>query len=203
MDDQILKEDCDLYFLNQTLDRAETLSNTETPNSYVFLDSNRRVLLKIIEISAKSFRLPIPFLFGGRSFNFQIKASDDSCLLSLVKLSSFYFSGMDILDANGKKIAHINHKFKFGARYFEVLDLSGAIILTALSGITEPSTYRLRKVAVNVGSIHKKWSGIANELFSDADCYAIEIKKVLSDFDKLLCFSLALLIDMKFFEKKC
>jgi hypothetical protein len=52
-----------------------------------------------------------------------------------------------------------------------------------------------------VGLVQKRWSGLANEMFTDADNFGVDLSGVTDPRLKLLAFAAVVLIDIVHFEK--
>jgi uncharacterized protein YxjI len=65
----------------------------------------------------------------------------------------------------------------------------------------KPWTFEIRSGERVVGMIQKRWSGLAKEMFSDADDFGVELSNATDARLKLLAFAAVVLIDVVHFEK--
>ncbi|OTF79273.1 phospholipid scramblase 2-like protein [Euroglyphus maynei] len=89
-----------------------------------------------------------------------------------------------ILNATGQKVLHIEGPFM-------TFSCGGDVDFNVLSNDGETT----------VGKISKQWSGLAREMFTDADRFGIEFPRDLDVSIKAVLLGATFLIDFMFFEK--
>ena len=138
----------------------------------------------------------LPFLFEIRNSNNEIEAS-------ISRGWTFFLSKIIIKDAIGNKIGSVQQKFKIIKPGFKIFNNMG-IIIAEISGDWKAWNFVITDNSnVPIGSISKKWAGIAKEFFTTADKYNVNIDPNYSNKEnKIVILSSALTIDMVLKESK-
>ncbi len=138
----------------------------------------------------------LPFLFEIRNSNNEIEAS-------ISRGWTFFLSKIIIKDAIGNKIGSVQQKFKIIKPGFKIFNNMGMII-AEISGDWKAWNFVITDNSnVPIGSISKKWAGIAKEFFTTADKYNVNIDPNYSNKEnKIVILSSALTIDMVLKESK-
>lgn len=138
----------------------------------------------------------LPFLFEIRNSNNEIEAS-------ISRGWTFFLSKIIIKDAIGNKIGSVQQKFKIIKPGFKIFNNMGMII-AEISGDWKAWNFVITDNSnVPIGSISKKWAGIAKEFFTTADKYNVNIDPNYSNKEnKIVILSSAITIDMVLKESK-
>jgi len=138
----------------------------------------------------------LPFLFEIRNSNNEIEAS-------ISRGWTFFLSKIIIKDAIGNKIGSVQQKFKIIKPGFKIFNNMGMII-AEISGDWKAWNFVITDNSnVPIGSISKKWVGIAKEFFTTADKYNVSIDPNYSNKEnKIIILSSAITIDMVLKESK-
>lgn len=138
----------------------------------------------------------LPFLFEIRNSNNEIEAS-------ISRGWTFFLSKIIIKDAIGNIIGSVQQKFKIIKPGFKIFNNMG-IIIAEISGDWKAWNFVITDNSnVPIGSISKKWAGIAKEFFTTADKYNVNIDPNYSNKEnKIVILSSALTIDMVLKESK-
>lgn len=138
----------------------------------------------------------LPFLFEIRNSNNEIEAS-------ISRGWTFFLSKIIIKDAIGNKIGSVQQKFKIIKPGFKIFNNMGMII-AEISGDWKAWNFVITDNSnVPIGSISKKWVGIAKEFFTTADKYNVNIDPNYSiKENKIVILASAITIDMVLKESK-
>ena len=138
----------------------------------------------------------LPFLFEIRNSNNEIEAS-------ISRGWTFFLSKIIIKDAIGNKIGSVQQKFKIIKPGFKIFNNMG-IIIAEISGDWKAWNFVITDNSnVPIGSISKKWAGIAKEFFTTADKYNVNIDPNYSiKENKIVILASAITIDMVLKESK-
>ncbi|SEW40013.1 Scramblase [Chitinophaga sp. YR573] len=189
---------CDDYFID------EKVGLLKFSNAYkVYGEQGQQIgnIQQIVPVWHKILRLFISkALFP---FALDIKDMNDVVIASIRRGWTFWFSKIDILDANGEKIGGINQKFKLMKPLFHITNQYGETI-AQIKGDWKAWNFSI--VDSNekpLGAITKKWAGILKEAFTTADKYRVTIEKDCpEDVNKIAIVAGAITIDMVLKESK-
>jgi uncharacterized protein YxjI len=98
----------------------------------------------------------------------------------------------------------LQQRFAWLNKKFDFLDTRGRVVMTMTSPLWKIWTFPIKKGDRDVSVIEKKWSGLAKELFTDADNFRVRFSesKLLTADDRLLLLAAAVFIDLLYFEAK-
>ena len=133
---------------------------------------------------------------------FEIREKPDDALLFVIRRGAYIFrSRVEVLNADGELIGFFRSKILTIGGGFHVYDKDGKHF-AEVKGNLIGFNYRIRTPdkEVELGTVKKKWGGMARELFSSADSYLVDISDELRDqpVAKMLTLATALAIDMIF-----
>jgi uncharacterized protein YxjI len=133
---------------------------------------------------------------------FEIREKPDDALLFVICRGAYIFrSRVEVLNADGELIGFFRSKILTIGGGFHVYDRDGKHF-AEVKGNLIGFNYRIRTPdkEVELGTVKKKWGGMARELFSSADSYLVDISDELRDqpVAKMLTLATALAIDMIF-----
>jgi len=133
---------------------------------------------------------------------FEIREKPDDALLFVIRRGAYIFrSRVEVLNADGELIGFFRSKILTIGGGFHVYDKDGKHF-AEVKGNLIGFNYRIRTPdkEVELGTVKKKWGGMARELFSSADSYLVDISDDLKDqpVAKMLTLATALAIDMIF-----
>lgn len=131
-----------------------------------------------------------------RPLTMHVRDHQGSEIALLRKSFSFFFHRLELI-VDGRKIGSIQRRFSLLGRKYDVEDPEGRV----LAQIRRP-LFRLWQYPVydgggtEIARIGKRWGGLLNELFTDADTYAVTFTDAVDDRLRALLFSAMFLIDM-------
>jgi uncharacterized protein YxjI len=136
-------------------------------------------------------------------FMLKIVDADEKELVSIERGWTFWMSKISIKTAEGLEIGRIKQKFKFFKPTFEIYDAAGMQI-GLITGDWKAWNFSIKDANENeIGTINKKWAGIAKEFFTSADKYLVKIvPEFAEDTNKINIVSTAIIVDMVMKESK-
>lgn len=121
-------------------------------------------------------------------------------LLQITRPFRFYFHEILVQTGQGATVGRVCRTFACCSRNFGVYDHTGELLLTIKSPLFSPWTFNVMHGYQQVGEIKKQFSGIAQEMFTDADNFGVQFDPALSDATKTLLLAAVFLIDFMYFE---
>lgn len=136
-------------------------------------------------------------------FKLEIRDHTDQTLAVIKRGWTFWMSKITILNSFDEPIGFVKQKFKFFKPTFRVFSKDGDEI-AIITGDWKAWNFVINDVNGNqIGTINKKWAGIAQEVFTTADKYHVWIDPAYAeDRNKINILSTAIAIDMIMKESK-
>ncbi len=167
-----------------------------TRNFHGFVEEHSRSFLNVIARQFLGALRPATLLFEDEYQN---------TILKMHKPFRFYFHRLEVSAASGAPMGAIQRRFHLLRSNYDVVDSAGGIVMT----ITGPlfllpfmsAEYTFRRRGQDVGRLAKKWKGLLQEYFTDADTFQTEVDRSLPVAEKMLLFCAALLIDFGNYEQ--
>ena len=144
-------------------------------------------------------------MFFGHWRTFEIHFFDNARQLALrvVHPFRFFFQRLEVSDALGRQLGTIQQRFAFFFKRFDVSDPSGRVLLTVSSPIWRPWTFIFKREARELARVEKKWSGMLQEAFTDADRFRVAFEAPELNLDeRSLILAAGIFIDLQYFERK-
>ncbi|MDX1907404.1 MAG: phospholipid scramblase-related protein [Bacteroidia bacterium] len=136
-------------------------------------------------------------------FHFEITDAEGVLQASLKRGWTFWMSQIEILDGAGTVIGTIKQQFKLFKPTFHISDASGTPVASITGDWIAWNFTILNAQQEQIGTITKKWAGMAKELFTTADKYQVNIHpSVKEDVHKVAIVAAAITVDMVFKEQK-
>ena len=187
-------------FVKQHVEMFEAMTGWETANSYTVMDQSGQPLYNVHEESGTCMRQCCK---SNRSFLLHINDLGGNPVLVVERPYRFYWQEILVRDPeSGTMIGTVSRSFAIFSRTFEVRDNCGEHLFNISSPLFSPWTFYLTdsQTQTQLGMVQKKWSGLAQELFTDADNFGIEFPSSLSRTSKSLLLAAVFLIDFMYFE---
>jgi hypothetical protein len=102
--------------------------------------------------------------------------------------------------SNKSSLIFIFHLYIIIIHITKVLDDKDEVVLEISTSFFNPYNFKIFHEGVEVGEIKKEWSGLGQELFTDADNFGFNMDKNLTELQKALLLSAVFLIDFMYFE---
>ncbi len=188
--------------IRQRKEMAE-LFGFETRNKYEILDPQGKLLFYCAERRKGFFGALLRLVLGHwRSFELHFFDSQRQRLWKAVHPFRFLFQRLDMSLDQGEFLGSAEWKWGiFRKRY--LIDYPGSQApMWIESGFLSFWTFPVSRRNREVGKIQKKWSGLLKEMFTDTDNFLVEFGPDLSERDRALVLSTAILVDLTYFENK-
>ncbi|MBQ0047905.1 MAG: hypothetical protein KBT33_10475 [Prevotellaceae bacterium] len=187
----------DKFFLNNTYVIDEKVQVLKLTNGYKVYDANNNEI-GLIKENMPGSRILLSLIVSKQNLpmTLEVYNMEGKMIASLTRGFTLFMSNMKVLDENGTQVATIKQKFGLKPK-FELLDMSGAKIAT-IQGNWTAWDFNITDTNNNpLGSISKKFNGLAKELFTDADKYVVNIEPSVTDeAQRIAIASTAAAIDM-------
>jgi uncharacterized protein YxjI len=181
----------------------EMIFSFEAKNRYVVL-GNRMGAAFEVEEQGEGFGALLKRLFLGTARPFTAFVTDarrDSLAMRLHRRWRWFFPFMDVHDGEDQPVASLEAQWAWFQRRYTVRDAQGTTLGEIVGPFFKPWTFELTVGGQVIGHIKKKWSGLLNEAFSDADNFEVEFAADVDPRWKALSLAAAVLIDVVHFER--
>lgn len=193
-------------FVHQVREVAE-LFGFETRNKYQISagEGAQRVPIAFAAEQGKGF---FGFLFRQylghwRKFDIHIMTPDRQTVLIAHHPFRWIFERVEVRDQQGKTLGAIQKRFSIFTKRFDLQNERGVTIMEVASPLLKFWTFGFIQQGQEVASVHKKWSGLFNEAFTDKDVFLVSFKPGrLTPAERLLVMTSSIFIDLLYFERK-
>ncbi len=143
------------------------------------------------------------FLGHWRTFEIHFFDNARQLVIKAVHPFRFFFQRLEVWAANGRQIGAIQQRWAFFSKRFDVTDPSGRLLLTVSSPIWRPWTFKFLRDERELARVEKKWSGMLQEAFTDADRFRVAFESPELGLDERnLILVAGVFIDLQYFERK-
>lgn len=175
----------------------------ETRNKYAITHSNGEEVMFAAEqgggIGAALLR---HFVGHWRSFTIRFFNPMRQEVMSAHHPFRWLFPRLEVSEM-GRAIGAIQSRWALFSRRMDILDSAGNVLFEIKSPLLSPWTFPVYRHGLQVAVVEKKWSGLFNEAFTDKDNFKITLNDgTLNEAARSLILASALLIDLRYFEKK-
>jgi uncharacterized protein YxjI len=180
----------------------EILLSLELKNQYDVFDESQRPVLHVREEGSGvlSF-LKRVFLGPARPFTASVTdPAGGELWLSLRRPFRFFFHRLEVQRPDGAPVGAIQKRWSWIRRIYDIEDARGQVVAELFGPILKPWTFEIRVRGQERGAIRKRWSGLAKEVFTDADNFGVELANLEPDV-KVLAFAATVLVDVVHFER--
>ena len=192
-------------FVKQHVEMMEAITGWEGANQYTVLDQAGNPMYHCQEESGACMRQCCK---SNRSFQLHVNDMNNNPVLLIDRPFRFYWQEIlvsDVSHGHGMDsivLGTIQRSWSCCSRDFNVINAQGQKLFKISSGVFSPWSFYLydSTTGAQLGIIQKKWSGLAQELFTDADNFGIEYPRNLSKESKALLMAATFLIDFMYFE---
>ncbi len=144
-------------------------------------------------------------MFVGHWRTFEIHFFDNSrqLVLRVVHPFRWIFQRLEVSTAAGRVVGAIQQRFAVFSKRFDVTDPSGRLLLSVRSPLWRPWTFAFQRDGRELARVEKKWSGMLQEAFTDADRFRVAFESAELGLDeRSLILAAAIFIDLQYFERK-
>lgn len=190
--------------VQQVWEGLEIVLGFETRNKYQILDEHNVPLAYAAEQSTGIAGAILRQILGHwRSFKIIIFNQKKERMYDLEFPFRWFLKTLILKNANGEKIGHLEQRFAFFRKKFDVYDRNQRMIARINSSFFKFWTFEFRRGPVKLGTIQKKWSGALGELFTDKDNFVVSFaNRDLAVETKVLMLATCLMVDVVYFEQK-
>ena len=187
------------FIVRQKVEHLEAITGIETKNRYEVLTPDGRAVALAYEESGTMGRL---FLESHRPLTLHIADPGGRDILVASRSFFWFFMHLRVHDADGRAIGGVRRKMGILKRRMVIEDAEGNIVAEVSGSVFRPYTFMIKQGGQEIGRITKKWSGLGQEMFTDADTFLIEMPIGHGDDDfQSLAFATAFAVDLDFFER--
>jgi len=194
--------------INQKVELLEVFTGFETPNKYKVKNELGQDLFYAAEKSECCARM---CLGNSRPFEMKMMTPDGSQIMNIIRPFRFYanpccccyLQKIDVFDHMNQYIGSVQQLYSLFRRYLHVYNAQHQPIFELMGPVCSPWTFRIRVPGSEqeIGQIHKQWSGLAKELFTDADNFGIIFPPGVDLSSKQLLTASVFFIDFLYFER--
>jgi len=176
----------------------------ETRNKYEFLDFNDKQIAFAAEQSKGIIGFFLRQIFGHwRQFDLFFYTPDRQIFIVGHHPFRWFFSRIEVVDKEGRYLGAIQKRFSILTKRFDIENNKGTVIMEVASPIWKLWTFIFKHQGKPIAAVHKKWSGLISEAFTDRDNFMIEFTSSdLSNDERKIVMTSSLFIDLIYFEKK-
>jgi uncharacterized protein YxjI len=143
------------------------------------------------------------FLGHWRTFEIHFFDNARQLVLKAVHPFRFFFQRLEVWAANGRQIGAIQQRWAFFSKRFDFTDATGRLLLTVSSPIWRPWTFKFMRQERELARVEKKWAGMLQEAFTDADRFRVAFESPELGLDERnLVLVAGVFIDLQYFERK-
>ena len=188
----------DTFFSNNTFVFDENIAAFKLSNAYRVYNKDG-VEIGAIQEHKSLWHILLSFVLSNSMMPFELNIlnADGKRVAQLKRGITLFMSKVQIFNEAGASIGSFKQQFTLMKPKFTLRDNVGTEIAT-IKGDWKAWNFEIKDAAGNqVGTIDKKWNGIAKELFTTADKYAVNIDPTVKDENiRIAIASVAAAIDM-------
>ena len=190
--------------VRQKKEWGEILTGFEGRNAYEVVGDDGRTLFYAGDVGGGlGLWLLRTFLKAKRPFTLELKTPSGATVLRLRRPWRFWLSTLEVEDGDGRLLGHIQQRFRFFTRAYDVLGPNGEELAHLRGPFFRPWTFVIEEGGREVGTIAKRWSGFGKELFTDADNFGVQFDGASRDARlRPLAVAATFLIDFVHFENR-
>jgi uncharacterized protein YxjI len=132
----------------------------------------------------------------------EIREPMGGLFLRLRRPFRFFFSRLEVQDANGRLLGVVRQRFSWVRRIYTIEDPNGRTLAELFGPILRPWTFEIRVRGRVEGFIRKTWSGFGKEVFTVADHFQLQLGPGIDPRLRPLCLGATFLIDFVHFEHR-
>lgn len=189
--------------MRQMREALELLVGWETRNRYEVCDETGRPVVYVGETGGGWGAALKRNLWPFHRIRLECLTLDGTLALVVERPWTFLFARAEVTAWDGRVLGHIQQRFRFFGRCLEIRTPGGAVVATLEGPWWKPWTFRVLQREQEVAVVRKKWSGLIQELMTDADTFSLDFAPACTDGRlRQLILAAALLVDLTYFEKR-
>ncbi|MBK9033067.1 MAG: scramblase [Myxococcales bacterium] len=183
----------------------EILTSLDARNTYAVYDEAGSPVFNVQE-QGRGFGSLLKRLFLTSFRPFRSHVEDVTAgrqILALRRPFRFMFHRLEVSTPDGQLLGALQKRWTWFRRKYTVEGANGEELATLFGPFWRPWTFKILLPGQEheVGLIQKKWSGLAKEMFTQADNFWVEFGGVADPRLRALLFSATVLIDVVHFER--
>jgi len=187
--------------VQQVLEGFEIVLGFETRNKYRILDERLNLLAYAAEDRKGIAQFLLrQFLGHWRTFDIVIYDSSRQEILRAHFPFRWFLKTLILKDAQGKTLGHMDQRFAFFNKKFDMYNSQGRIESRIRSAWFKLWSFEFKFASRKQGMIQKKWGGILSEMFTDKDNYVMSFEPSVDLETKKLMMAMCLMVDIVYFE---
>lgn len=193
----------DRLWVRQRKRWVEILLSLEMKNAYDVIGPDDMPVLRVEE-QGEGFASFLKRIFLGPFRWFDTHVLDvgtREVALTLHRPFRFIFHQLEVRAPDGTRLGTIQRRWSWIRRIYSILDPEGREVAMLFGPVFRPWTFEVQVGGAVRGMIQKRWSGLAKEMFTDADNFRIELEQIEDDQLRALVFAATVLIDVVHFER--
>ncbi len=189
--------------MRQIRELAEVLIGWEQKNSYEVCDPTGRVAVYVGEAGDGWGNALKRNFWPFYKARLECMTLGGSVALAVERPWSFLLAYANVEAWDGRPMGRIQQRFSLLGRRFDVLSPNGVVMATVEGPLFKPWTFRILQRGVEVAVVRKRWSGLLQETFTDADTFTLEFKPECTDGRlRQMILAVALLVDVTYFDNR-
>lgn len=190
-----------ILHVQQVWEGFEIILGWESRNKYCILDELQHPVGFAAEQSTGFGGTILRQIFGHwRSFKVTIFNQQKQKVFDLNFPFRWFFKTLILTDADGRNVGHLQQRFAFFRKKFDVYDNQNQLIANINSSFFKFWTFDFFSNGRSLGKIQKKWSGMLGEVFTDKDNFVVTFTPVTNPDTKALMLATCLMVDIIYFE---
>jgi hypothetical protein len=193
----------DLYIEQHALHWWEILFNWEQRNEYQVNDVRGREVVSFVEQGGGFLRaLARVFLGSHRPFDIAVFTPWREVLFEMKRAFTWMFTVIEVRSVGGRPLGRVRRRFAWFNKVYDLEDERGAVFARIRGPWWRIWTFHLFDAAGReVGALRKRWSGLAREMFTDADRFQLDLGRVAwTPAQRAVLLAAAIAVDFDFFE---
>lgn len=175
----------------------------ETRNKYEISDANGNLLFYCAEMQKGFLGFIFRQLLGHwRTFELHFFDPQRQVVWKALHPFRFIFQRLEVFLQNNETVGEVEWQWGILRKRYLLTNLRSRKTMNIVSGFLSFWTFPVLQHGREVGKIEKKWSGILKEVFTDSDNFLVEFSPELTEQDRILVLSTAILVDLTYFERK-
>jgi uncharacterized protein YxjI len=189
--------------VRQQKEWGEILTGWEAANRYEVCDLTGRPVVYAGETGKGLMAVLLRNFWSFHTIRIEFMTLSGVRALTLTRPWRLFFSRADVEAWDGRKLGVIQQRFSIIRRSFDILTAAGGLLANIEGPIWRPWTFYVKKDGVELAVIKKQWSGLGQELFTDADTFGVEFRPACTDGRlRQLVLAATLMIDLLYFENR-
>jgi uncharacterized protein YxjI len=140
------------------------------------------------------------FLGSMRPYTLVILQPNGKPVLKLHAPFRFIHREIFIHTADGKQLGRVRKRFTFPHTRYDVFGEHDQLLFEIARGFVKAWTFTIRRDGRDLAVITKHWSGVAKEMFSDADRFQLQFADIKDPIERRILLGALFLIDFTHFE---